>query len=85
MKSGSDGKAEWSEMVSACVEEGWWAYFEKRVGVWSEGQEEMRTTKEDMEDASGEGEQECSGLEKEDALNWARWRVGVGEIAIRIR
>ena len=24
-----------------------------------EGQEEARTTKEDMEDASGEGEQEC--------------------------
>ena len=45
-------------MVRACVEEGWWAYSEKSVGVWSEGQEEARTIKEDVEDASGEGEQE---------------------------
>ena len=26
---------------------------------WSEGQEEARVTKEDVEDLSGEGEQEC--------------------------
>ena len=56
--SGSDGKGEWSEMVRACVEEGWWACFEKRIGVRSEGQEEARMTKEDVEDTSGEGEQE---------------------------
>ena len=30
----------------------------KALGVQSEGQEEARTTKEDVEDASGEGEQE---------------------------
>ena len=53
--SHSDGKGEWSEMVRACVEEGWWACSEKSVGVWSEGQEEARATKEDMENASGEG------------------------------
>ena len=35
------------------------ACFEKSIGVWSKGQEEVRTTKEDVEDASGEGEQEC--------------------------
>ena len=29
------------------------------AGVCSEGQEEVRTTKEDVEDANGEGEQEC--------------------------
>ena len=34
-------------------------------------------------DASGEGEQSV-GLEKEDAINRARWRVGVGEIAVRV-
>ena len=56
--SGSDGKGEWSEMVWPCVEEGWWAHSEKGIGVWSEGQEEARTIKEDMEEASGEGEQE---------------------------
>ena len=38
--SGSDGKGKWSEMVRACVEEGWWSCFEKSVGVWSEEQEE---------------------------------------------
>ena len=57
--SGSDGKGEWSEMVWACVEERWWAWFEKRIEVWSEGQEKVRTTKEDMDDTSWEGEQEC--------------------------
>ena len=40
-------------------EMGWWACFKKSIGVWSEGQEEVRTTKEDVEDTSGEGEQEC--------------------------
>ena len=43
----------------------------------------MRKTKEDMEDASGEGDQDV-GLEKEDAMNRARWRVGVGEIVVRV-
>ena len=57
--SGSDGKGEWSEMVRACVEEGWWACFKKSVRVWREGQEEARTTKEDVEDESRDGEQEC--------------------------
>ena len=43
-------------------------------------------TKEDAEDASGEREQDCNsvGLEKEDALNRVRWKVGVGEIAVRV-
>ena len=40
-------------------------------------------TKEDMEETSGEGEQECF-LEKEDAINGVRCRVGTGEIAIRV-
>ena len=40
-------------------------------------------TKEEVEDASGKGEQEFL-LEKEDAMNQARWRVGVGEIANRV-
>ena len=57
--SGSDGKGEWSEMVRACVEEEWWACVEKSIRVWSEGQEEARMTKEDVEDTSGEGDQEC--------------------------
>ena len=57
--SGSDGKGKRSEMVQACVEEGWWACFEKSVTVWSEWQEEARMAKEDVEDTSGEGEQDC--------------------------
>ena len=31
-----------------------------------------------------EKESKSVGLEKEDALNQARWRVGVGEIAVRV-
>ena len=56
---GSDGKGKCSEMVRACVEKGWWACFEKSVGVWSEEQEEARATKDDVEDTRGQGEQEC--------------------------
>ena len=41
------------------VKEGWWACFKKSIGVWSEEKEEGRTTEEDMENASGEGVQEC--------------------------
>ena len=41
-------------------------------------------TKEDVEDASGEGEQEC-WFGEEDAMNPARWRGGVGAIAVRVR
>ena len=79
----SDGKGEWSEMVRIYVEEGWSACFEKSVVVRSEGQEEARMTKEDVEDASGE-ESKSVGLEKEDALNSARCWVGVGEIPVRV-
>ena len=31
-----------------------------------------------------ERESKSVGLEKEDALNRARWRVGVGKIAVRV-
>ena len=31
-----------------------------------------------------EKESKSVGLEKEDALNRARWRVGVGEITVRV-
>ena len=56
--NGSDGKGKWSEMVRARVKElGIMACFEKSVAVWNEGQEEVRMTKEDVEDASGEGKQ----------------------------
>ena len=34
-------------------------FLRKALGVQSEGQEEARMTKEDVEDASGEGEQNC--------------------------
>ena len=63
--SGSDGEGEWSEMVRACVEEGWWVCFEKSIGVWSEGQEEARTTQ-------VEKENKIVGSEKKDAMNRAR-------------
>ena len=54
--SGSEQRRmEW-DGTGICVEERWWACFEKSIGVWSEGQEEVRTTKEDVVDTRGEGE-----------------------------
>ena len=58
-------------------------YFEKSIGVWSEGQEEARKTKEDVEDKV-EKESKSVSLEKEDTMNRERWRMGVGEIAVRV-
>ena len=40
-------------------------------------------TKEDVK-TQVEKESKSIGLEKENALNQARWRVGVGEIAVRV-
>ena len=40
-------------------------------------------TKEDGE-IQVEKESKSVGFEKEDALNRGRWRVGVGEIAVRV-
>ena len=60
-------------MVWACVEEGWFACFEKSVVVWGEGKEEVRTTEEDMENAGG-GEQEC----------WLEGCNELSEIAARV-
>ena len=54
-----------------------------RKALEFEGQEEARTTKEDVEDTSEESKSVVS--KKEDALNRARWRVGVREIAVRVR
>ena len=57
--------------------EEWWACFEKSIWVWFQGQEEARTTKEEVKDTSGEGGQECwfggGCLELEDGS----WRDGV--------
>ena len=65
-------------MVRACVKEGWWAWFEKSVVVWSDGQEEVRTTKEDVEDTSGEEEQECwfgeKGCHEVSEMESGSWR-----------
>ena len=35
-------------------------------------------------ETQAEKETKSVGLEKEDAMNRARWRVGVGEIAVRV-
>ena len=57
--SGSDGKGEWSEMVWHVLRRDDGHFLRKALGVSSEGQEEVRTTKEDMEDPSGKGGQGC--------------------------
>ena len=44
-------------------------------------------TKEDVEDASGEGEQECwfgGGCLELSEMESGSWRVGVGEIVVRV-
>ena len=50
----------------------------KKVGVCFEGQEEARTTKEDMQDASGEREQECQfgegGCLESSEMEGGSWR-----------
>ena len=64
-------------MVRVCVKEGWWACFEKSIGVWSKGKEELQTTEEDMENASGEEEQECwfeGGCIESSEMESGNWR-----------
>ena len=51
-------QGEWSAVVGLCVKEG---CSEKSVGIWREGEEEVRTTKEVKDYASGAGDQECWG------------------------
>ena len=43
---------------------------------------QARTSNEDVE--GGSEESKSVGSEKEDAMNRVRWRVGVGEIAVRV-
>ena len=81
--SGLDGKGEWSEMKRACVEEGWWACFEKSVSVEVKGKRKQGWAKKKWK-TQMEKESQSVGLEKANALNRARWRVGVGEITIRV-
>ena len=47
-------------------------------------QEEAKTTKKKMWKMQVEKESKSVDLEKQDAMNWARWRVGVGKIAYRL-
>ena len=81
--SGSDSKSEWSEMVWACVEEGWWTYFEKSVGVWRQGIRKRGQPRKTWK-MQVEKESRSVRLKKEDALNRARWRVEVGEVSARV-
>ena len=76
LKRGPNGDVGiWSEMVWACVKEEWWTCFEKSIEVWSEGKEEARMTKEDMENASGEEEQEC-WFEEGGCIEWSKMESG---------
>ena len=85
--SGSDGKGEWSEMVQAWLvlrrDDGHvlrkhYRLFEvkgKRKWGWPKKTWKMQVEK----------ESKSVSLEKKDAMNRARWRVGVEEIAFRVR
>ena len=46
-------------------------------------QEKARATTDDVE-MQVEKKSKSVGLEKEDAMNRVRWRVGVGETAVRV-
>ena len=74
--SGLDGKGQWSEMVRACVKEGWWACEVKG--------KRKRGRPKNMWKTQLEKESKSVGLENENVLNRARWRVGVWEIAGRV-
>ena len=55
-------------MVWAFVEEGWWACFEKSIGVRSEGKRKRGRPKKTWK-TQVEKESKSDGLEKEDDLN----------------
>ena len=80
--SGSDGKGEWSEMVQACVKEDDGHVLRKALEFEVKGKRKQGRLKKTWI-IQVEKESWSVGLKKEDALNRARWRVGVGEIAAR--
>ena len=79
----SDGKGKWSEMVRACVEKGYGHVLRKALKFEVKGKRKRGRPKKTWK-TQVEKESESVGLEKEDAMNQARWRVGVGEIAVRV-
>ena len=80
---GLDGKGEWNEMVQACVDGDDGHVLRKALGFEVMSKRKQGRPKK-MWEMQVEKESKSVGLEKEDALNQARWRVGIGEIAIRV-
>ena len=81
--SGSDSKGKWSEMVRACVEELGMMdmLWEKRWSLKWKGKRKWGWPKKTWKT---QVEKESSGLKTEGAMSQAKWRVGVGEIAVRM-
>ena len=80
--SGSDGKGKWSEMVWVCVEDDGYV-MRKMLEFEVKGKKKQGQPKKTWK-TQVEKESKSVGVEKEDALNRARSRVGVGEIAVRV-
>ena len=79
--SGSDGKGKWSEMVRACVEEpGDEHVLRKALEFEVRGKRKPRRPKKTWK-MQVEKESKSVSLVKKDAMNRARWRMGVKEIA----
>ena len=70
-------------MVRACVEEGCSTCLRKALEFEVKGKKKQGRPKK-MWKRQVEKESKSVGLEKEDALNRARWRASVGEIAVRV-
>ena len=78
--SGSDGKGEWREMVRAFVEEEWCACLRKVLEFEVSGKRKPGWPKKTWK-MQVEKDSKSNGLEKKDAMNQARWRMGVKEIS----
>ena len=69
-------------MVEVCVEEGYEGHVLRKAEFEFKGKRKQRQPKETWKMQVEKGSKSV-GLE-EDAMNRVRWRVGVGEIAVRV-
>ena len=79
----TDGKGKWSEMVRHVLRRDDGHVWRKMLEFEVKGKR-MQGQPNKISKMQVEKESKSVGLEKKDALNQARWRVGVGEIAVRV-
>ena len=81
--SGSDGKDEWSEMDGHVLRRDDGHILRKALEFKMMGKRKRGRLKKTWK-TQVEKESKSVGLEKKDATNRARWRVGVGKIAAKV-